>query len=309
MTENVDYKNNFSLDTYKYLLQVALNEYQICSFNKVDEANNFILWRHDIDFSLDAACEISKIDAAAGMQSTFFVNLCADTYNATSPTGKRCMNSILEDGHQIGIHVDLSFHGDTSKESELEAILERERHQFISVLDYEPQVFSFHNPSIEIQSFQGSSYAGMVNSYAPMFFNEVAYVSDSNGYWRFKTIGEVLESPDTQNVQVLTHPEWWLGTLQKPRERLMNVLISDVIRRVSDYDEQLEAHGRSNISDYLVELNELKEFDNSIHEVFSVLASYGLVPNSIDWTLDRSSVNQVRSVLNQLLRFRQKHSQ
>ena len=36
-----------------------------------------------------------------------------------------------------------------------------------------------------------------------------AYVSDSNGHWRFDRLPDVLENGGHERLHVLTHPEWW----------------------------------------------------------------------------------------------------
>ena len=46
------------------------------------------------------------------------------------------------------------------------------------------------------------------------------YVSDSNGYWRFRRLDAVLADADVERLHVLTHPEWWPPEPMSPRARL-----------------------------------------------------------------------------------------
>jgi hypothetical protein len=61
---------------------------------------------------------------------------------------------------------------------------------------------------------------GMLNVYSSYFQKNVPYVSDSNGYWRFKRLKEVLTSATEPCLQVLTHPEWWQEKLMSPKEKV-----------------------------------------------------------------------------------------
>jgi hypothetical protein len=72
-----------------------------------------------------------------------------------------------------------------------------------------PVAFSFHNPLAAHLDCDADVYGGLVNCYSKRFKQEVAYGSDSNGYWRFWRIFDVLYEKKDARLQVLTHPGWW----------------------------------------------------------------------------------------------------
>ena len=62
--------------------------------------------------------------------------------------------------------------------------------------------------------------AGLPNAYAAALEARYDYVSDSNGYWRFRRLDAVLADADVERLHVLTHPEWWPPEAMSPRARL-----------------------------------------------------------------------------------------
>ena len=50
----------------------------------------------------------------------------------------------------------------------------------------------------------------LVNTYAPRFFDEIAYLSDSNQDWRGNDDpAALLRARYAERVQLLIHPFWW----------------------------------------------------------------------------------------------------
>ena len=67
-----------------------------------------------------------------------------------------------------------------------------------------PQVVSFHNPeAIWLTEMHVPMLAGMVNVYGSVFRENYEYCSDSNGYWRFKPLMDVLVKETSSRLHVL----------------------------------------------------------------------------------------------------------
>ena len=64
----------------------------------------------------------------------------------------------------------------------------------------------------------------MVHAGARSVRDRYAYVSDSNGYWRFERLPEVLAAGAHERLHVLTHPEWWQEQPMSPRERILRCI-------------------------------------------------------------------------------------
>ena len=92
-------------------------------------------------------------------------------------------------------------------------------------------------------------YAGMVNTYARRFRQDVAYCSDSNGYWGHERLRDVLARPAQGPLQVLTHPSWWTPEVLSPRQRLVKAMDIQKDAILAMYAGVLAAAGRPDIDD------------------------------------------------------------
>jgi hypothetical protein len=83
----------------------------------------------------------------------------------------------------------------------------------------------------------------MISAAAPAF-RDFAYVSDSNGIWRYRKLEEVLSAPPVPKLQVLTHPEWWTPEPLAPFARLRRSINGRAAANLQLYLYQLERDGR-----------------------------------------------------------------
>ena len=74
-----------------------------------------------------------------------------------------------------------------------------------------------------------------------------AYVSDSNGYWRFERLPEVLAAGAHERLHVLTHPEWWQEQPMSPRERILRCIEGRGRASEATYDALLSDNQRVNV--------------------------------------------------------------
>ena len=141
------------------------------------------------------------------MRATYFVNPHSDFYNISEKNTLSSLLEILSLGHELGLHLDCDFYGSGSKD--LDATIIREADFLESLTGVRPLAFSFHNPTHQDLLNENSRYGGLVNCYSAYFKTVAAYCSDSNGYWRFHRLRDVLSQKDARCLQVLTHPGWW----------------------------------------------------------------------------------------------------
>ena len=65
----------------------------------------FCVLRHDIEFSIDRALTMARIEAdEVGVKSTYTVQLRNNTYNALSQKNIEAIQEIKKLGHSIGLH-------------------------------------------------------------------------------------------------------------------------------------------------------------------------------------------------------------
>lgn len=64
--------------------------------------------RHDVDMDLQEAVKMAEIENEIGIRSTFFVLLTSEYYNLLSGKNTNSVKKILELGHEIGLHFDIT---------------------------------------------------------------------------------------------------------------------------------------------------------------------------------------------------------
>lgn len=238
---------DFTTAAYRELLVIAKQNYAFASYDAIPWGERFVLWRHDCDFSLNRALALARIDISEGVRATYFLNPHSEFYNLFERSQYRLVREIIAMGHQIGLHFDAAFHDIPDEESL--AILVREEAMLLEGLfGVMPAVFSFHNPLSFHLGCEDETYGGLVNCYSRRFKTEVPYCSDSNGYWRFRRMREVLAQATDPCLQVLTHPEWWQESAMSPRQRIFRSALGRARAAMADYDATISAHGRENLS-------------------------------------------------------------
>lgn len=116
-----------------------------------------------------------------------------------------------------------------------------------SVCDVSVDAVSWHNPDVNgLLAVTDDSVAGMINCYSADMQARYKYASDSNGYWRFKSIPAVLDEGHDR-VQILTHPGWWTPEPMAPRDRIERCLLGRARSVAETYDADLARHGRRNL--------------------------------------------------------------
>lgn len=210
---------NFTQDSYRGLIKLAKNNFRFSSYSNFNRAEKFVLWRHDLDYSIHKALELAQIEKEEGISTTYFIHLHSEFYNFFEKEIFNMVVKIKELGHEIGIHFDTHFYNINS-ENELEEHLEFEKKLLEKILNVKVKVFSFHNTTPFIMQCQKWEYAGLINTYAEYFQKNVEYCSDSNGTWLHRKLSDVLKDETVKSLQVLTHPEWWDKKIMSPKEKV-----------------------------------------------------------------------------------------
>ncbi|NDC48669.1 MAG: hypothetical protein EBZ61_06275 [Micrococcales bacterium] len=217
------------------------------------------VWRHDVDISVGAAVQLARIDADLGVPSIFFVNPRAELYNIESSRVSEQLREIVSLGHEIGLHIEVDEVTVASDSNKLSDQIDCEAATITRVLGKKPACFSFHNPSSATSMFTELSYGGLVNSYSSQVMSKFAYVSDSNGYWRYGDILSSAQKNADRPLQILTHPEWWCDTYLEPRERLFRHVFGDAADFMRRYDSSLFESGRENRTSIQINHDDVSE--------------------------------------------------
>jgi len=206
---------DFTLNSYRNYIRLAKRKYKFRDYSDFRKEENFVLWRHDVDYSVHAALRLARIDAEERVKSTFFLHLHNEFYNLLELEITELVKEIVKCGHNIGLHFDPNY-----AEMEMGESLKFEKGILERLFGVKIGAFSVHNPGISRRILEDESYEGMVNCYSRYFRNEVPYCSDSFGIWRHQRLEDALTRSDYPRMQVLTHPEWWTETVTSPKERV-----------------------------------------------------------------------------------------
>ena len=265
---------DFTSLEYRKLLKLAKKNYDFVSYNSIPWKKKFILWRHDVDASLNRGLALAKIEHEEGLKSTYFINLHSQFYNINEISQFKIINKILSLGHEIGLHLDFSFYNIKSKKK-LDQVITYESKYLEYLFKKKPVAFSFHNPSTHSLSFDEDRYGGLINCYSKKFKTNLAYISDSNGYWRFKRLKNILQLAKDNSIQVLTHPEWWQSKILSPRQRILRSIYGRATANLESYDSQMKLHKRINF-------NNLPKALEKLHKIFFRMMLYDYRNKIID---------------------------
>jgi hypothetical protein len=246
VSENYHF-DDFTEQGYQAALKLAQAHWQFESFGTTT-AKPHVLWRHDIDVSPHRALRLAEIENENGVKATYFFLLHSDFYNCLETSTRDIIRRIAELKHDIGLHFDIMFYPDIDGTDSLERRIEFEAAIVGDLAMKKPNAVSFHNPTpAQLKNFDQSLLAGLVNAYGHQLRSNYGYVSDSNGYWRFRRLHDVLSEPSNLNHHVLTHPEWWTPDRRSPRERIGRAVEGRAANCLKTYETFLLSQGRLNV--------------------------------------------------------------
>lgn len=213
--------NDFSATSYQNMLrELKQRGYRFVNFENSVRRDGTAIVRHDVDFSLEYAKKMAFMDSSAGIGATFFVLVSTEFYNIFSRAGRACLRDILGQGHEIGLHFDQSIYDVDG--SAMEDAARRECAILEDVLGRPVRVTAFHRPAQtpEVLGRPGL-FAGRLSAYAPEFFSEIGYVSDSAGYWSYGHPLDHRAVESGRSIQIVAHPYLWMHEKAKtPFERI-----------------------------------------------------------------------------------------
>jgi hypothetical protein len=248
VSDDLDF-SDFTESAYERLLTEAKQRFRFEPF-ATDFAGPHVLWRHDVDLSAHRAARIAAIEAAAGVSATYLFGFHSPFYNLLErPVADLVRRIVHEYGHRLGLHFDSAFYGRLESEDDLEERLAQEASLLSELIEAPVEAFSFHNPQTvnDDLAFDADEIAGLVNAYSSTLRDRYAYVSDANGYWRFRRLLDVLADVDAKRLHVATHPEWWQAEAMSPRERVVRCIEGRAARTLREYDKLLADYGRLNV--------------------------------------------------------------
>lgn len=238
---------DFTEDHYGEILDAALRSYRFATYDAIPWDEQFVLWRHDVDISLNRSRRLAEIEAARGIVATYFIDIHSTFYNAFEAAQTAALRAILALGHRLGVHFDANYYG-VRDQSDMEELVARESALLSSTFGAPVDAMSFHNPSELHLTWTNDRYAGLVNCYSQRLRESTSYCSDSKGYWRFRRLFDVVDEAADRRLQVLTHPGLWQAEPMAPRQRLSRAAYGRARAVMRDYDDLTSTMGRVNLT-------------------------------------------------------------
>ncbi len=216
---------NFTYRDYSALIGLLREKgYAFSSYVNYPGRGRCVILRHDIDYSLEQAVKLARLENELGVRSTYFVLLSSDFYNPASSLSYRYLHEILDLGHDIGLHFDETAY-DYDRFG-IEYYIRKEARILSDLIDVNISSFSLHRPNrftLETQI----RIPGLINSYGEEFFNGFKYLSDSRRRWR-EPVEEIIEKGEFEKLHILTHAFWYYD-----EERDLSRTVLDFIRSAS----------------------------------------------------------------------------
>ncbi len=240
------HEKDFTEHHYSEILQCAAEYYAFEPIGSKCQKPH-VLWRHDVDVSPHRALALARLEAAEGVTSTYFLMLHSRFYNLLEREVVDLFESVAALGHRFGLHFDMAFDPADDRE-QLEQSIAYEKQMVEDLFGRPVNAISFHDPAVSgALDLEADLIADLVNVYGPTLRTNYEYVSDSNGYWRFDRLYDVVAERRSDSLHVLTHPEWWQEEQLSPRARIERCVSQRAQRNGERYDEQLEQYGRLNL--------------------------------------------------------------
>ena len=126
----------FSFNDYKEIIRIIKSTDRYMDYHKALTSDKFILMRHDVEYSVERAYELAKVESSMDFTSTFFFQWTNNSYNILSRKNKDLIKDMHERGHTIGLHFALNGMTD----------MEQIRKQIAKEMDILNSMFEFKTP-------------------------------------------------------------------------------------------------------------------------------------------------------------------
>ena len=232
-------KCEFSLEHYKECIELAkdkgymilpIKHYNDPNYHQYPKNSKTILLRHDVDFSLEYAYELANFEYDLGINSSYYIYLHSELYNALSPKSMGMIREMKDMGHEIGLHTEgtnyIMF-----EEELLDKIFNKP-----TITSYTSHLWNLRKPLI---------IPSLTN---PQTDIKIKYISDSGRNWRegcmCNHIGKI------NKLHILIHPEWWVSngvTREDAVHKLWQSNLQSLVRNMTDIKQMLVEYVRDDL--------------------------------------------------------------
>ena len=236
---------DFGLDAYRALLDRLRGAgYAFRPVSEMPEPvrERTCYLRHDIDLHLARVDEVAQAEAEAGARATYYV-LLTGPYNPASPPNQAVLRRLVELGHEVGVHYDLSVYPTDPRQAAER--MEWEARSLERLTGAPVRTVATHLPHVgHPDPFREGG--ARVHPHDPRWQAELTYVSDSCRAWRDENLLSCLGPDAPRRLLLLTHPELWMDAGEPDRMRYL--------------DGALWENGAAEYRAYLAEMRRIWEY-------------------------------------------------
>jgi hypothetical protein len=223
---------DFTFHSYKLLLEElrgAGYDFNLVKHMPLWDGKQTAYLRHDIDFHLIGLEKFAILEAEMGISSTFFV-LLSEHYNILHPTNRRVLNTLIQLGHDVGLHYDLTTY--PTNQDEANNHLEWEANLLSEVIGRPVCAITTHQPFRDLPDPFRSHYR-FIHSHDPRNAQSLTYISESARAWRDENILLCFSSNPPKRLLLTTHLEFWMGAENQQREIYADRMMYDTMIALS----------------------------------------------------------------------------
>ena len=105
----------FSYEDYRKIIEIIKSTGLQAGYKEAINRDKFILMRHDVEYSVERAYHLSKVEESMDFSSTYFFQWTNNSYNILSKRNMDMVKDMHERGHVIGLHYALNGMTDMEK--------------------------------------------------------------------------------------------------------------------------------------------------------------------------------------------------
>ena len=252
----------FSFDDYREIIRAIKATGRYATYEEALDKDSFVIMRHDVEYSVERAHALAKVEESMDFRSTFFFQWTNNSYNILSRKNRDILSDMHERGQHIGLHFALNGMTDMRVIKER---IKQEIDMLSNMLGFEINSFSIHRPSPDVLA-ENIKISGIINAYQDDFFTfdpkatpesdlDVKYLSDANHVWRYGYPDEeTINKYD--KVQILTHPFAWTKKGYDNLENYKTLVNEKYVELIDSIDNECKDFGalRDNFEKLPVEL-------------------------------------------------------
>lgn len=239
----------FSFEDYRKIISIIKDTGLQASYKEALGRDKFIIMRHDVEYSVDRAYALSRVERSMDFTSTYFFQWTNNSYNILSRRNTDMIKDMHERGHNIGLHFALN--GATDMEFIRKQIV-KEMHILSEMFGFEIDTFSIHRPSRDVLR-ENIKLPGIINAYQDDFFTfaenvsedtpvAVKYMSDANHIWRYGYPNEA-NITGYDKVQILTHPFAWTKKGYDNFDNYKTLILEKQMEMIESVDNECKDFG------------------------------------------------------------------